>query len=88
VQIEADLLLKGTKVDGVYEEDPTANPGAKRLERLSYLDYLNRGLRVMDSTSISFCMDQQLPVIVFNIYEKGNLSRALLGEEVGSIVAQ
>ena len=87
VQIEADVLLKGTKVDGVYEDDPSANRGARRLEKLSYLEYLRRGLKVMDSTSISFCMEQELPVVVFNIYEKGNLSRALLGEGIGSTVA-
>lgn len=88
IEIEAELLIKGTKVDGVYEEDPITSPGAKRFEELSYLDYLDRGLEVMDSTAISFCMDHQLPVIVYNIYERGNLRRVLLGEEVGTLISR
>lgn len=88
VEIEAELLLKGTKVDGVYEEDPIANPTAKRFGRLSYLDILNKGLKIMDATAVSLCMDHQLPVIVFNIYERGNLRRVLIGEELGTLITK
>ncbi len=88
IEIEAELLIKGTKVDGVYEEDPITSPGAKKFEKLSYLDYLDRGLKVMDSTAISFCMDHQLPVIVYNMYERGNLKRVLIGEEVGTLIGR
>jgi uridylate kinase len=85
-EIDADILLKGTKVDGVYDEDPLVNPGAKRYERIGYLDYLSKNLKVMDATAISFCMDRSLPVVVFNIYERGTLKRVLLGEEAGTLI--
>jgi uridylate kinase len=85
-EIGADLLLKGTKVDGVYDEDPIDNPEAKRYDRISYLDYLRKNLKVMDATAISFCMDHSLPVVVFNIYERGTLKRVLLGENAGTLI--
>lgn len=88
IEIEAELLLKGTKVDGVYEEDPIINPEAKRFGKLSYLDILNKGLKIMDATAISLCMDHNLPIIVFNIYERGNLRRVLLGEKVGTLITK
>lgn len=88
IEMEAELLLKGTKVDGIYEEDPLTNPGAKRFGKLNYLEVLNRNLRIMDATAVSLCMEHQLPVIVFDIYERGNLGRVLLGEEVGTTIGR
>jgi len=88
IEMEAELLLKGTKVDGVYEEDPLINPQAKRFGRLSYLDVLNRNLGIIDATAVTLCMEHQLPVIVFDIYERGNLKRVLLGEEVGTMITK
>lgn len=86
MEIHADVILKGTKVDGVYDSDPMKNPNAVRFDTLSYLEVLKRGLKVMDATSISMCMDNNLPVIVFNLFKKGNLKKAILGEEVGTTV--
>lgn len=88
VEIEAELLLKGTKVDGVYEKDPIRNPGAKRFGRIGYLEVLNKGLKIMDATAVSLCMEHHLPVVVFDIYKRGNLKRVLLGEEVGTVIAE
>jgi uridylate kinase len=87
MEIKAEVLLKATKVDGVYTADPMLDPGAQRLERVRYLDVLERGLKVMDSTAISLCMDNGLPIIVFNIREAGNIRRIVLGEEIGSVVS-
>jgi uridylate kinase len=87
VEIQADCLLKGTKVDGVYGEDPIDNPEAERYPKISYLDYLKKNLKVMDATAISFCMDHHLPVVVFDIYERGTLRRVLLGEETGTLIS-
>ena len=86
MEIRADVILKATQVDGVYTSDPKVNPDARRLERISYMDVLNRGLRVMDSTAISLCMDNQLPIVVFDLTRRGNIRRAVLGEAVGSII--
>ena len=86
VEIGADALLKGTKVDGVYSGDPMQDPKATFIRRLSYLDVLSRGLRVMDSTAISLCMENALPIIVFNLNRNGNLKRVVVGEEVGTLV--
>ena len=85
-EIHADVILKGTKVDGVYDSDPHKNKKAKRFETLSYIDVLKKNLKVMDATSISMCMDGNLPIIVFNMFQKGNLKKAILGERVGTIV--
>lgn len=87
VEIEADAVLKGTKVDGVYDADPVKNPGATRFDSLSYIDVLNKGLRVMDATAISLCMENSLPIIVFNLNGSQNLKKVLLGEKVGTIVS-
>jgi uridylate kinase len=86
IEIEADAILKGTKVDGVYDADPVKNPGAKMFESLSYLEVVNRGLRVMDTTAVTLCMDNNLPIVVFNLTKPGNLKRVLLGESIGTKV--
>jgi len=87
IEIEADAVLKGTKVDGVYEEDPVKVPNAKRFDSLSYIDVLNRGLRVMDATAISLCMENSLPIVVFNLNGSNNIQKILQGENVGTIVS-
>lgn len=86
-EISAEIVLKGTKVDGVYDSDPVKNKKAKMYKKLSYLDVLNKGLKVMDATAISMCMDNDIPIAVFNLYEKGNLLRIISGEKIGTIVA-
>jgi uridylate kinase len=88
MEINAHAILKGTRVDGVYDSDPEKNPNARRFERLSYLDALNRGLKVMDSTAISLCMDNELPIVVFRMGKPGNLRRILYGEKVGTLVGK
>jgi len=87
VEIGADAIIKATKVDGVYSADPKRDPAAKRLDRLTYIEVLNRGLGVMDTTAISLCMDNKLPIVVFDLMEAGNIKRIVLGEPVGSIVS-
>lgn len=87
MEIKAEVILKATKVDGVYDADPQQVPDAKMFSRISYLDVLARGLKVMDTTAISMCMDNSLPIIVFNLNVPGNLKRVVLGEKVGSLVA-
>jgi uridylate kinase len=86
MEIRADVILKATKVDGVYDSDPMKNKNAKRFEQLTFLDCLNKNLKVMDSTSISLCMDHKLPIIVFNLFKRGNIKRVILGEKVGTLV--
>jgi uridylate kinase len=87
-EINADLLIKATKVDGVYEEDPTVNPDAKRFDRLTYMEALNMKVGVMDATAISLCMDNDLPMIVLNLWEPNSLERALAGDAVGTIITR
>jgi uridylate kinase len=87
VEIGADAIIKATKVDGVYSADPKLDPAARRLERLTYIEVLNRGLGVMDTTAISLCMDNKLPIVVFDLMRAGNIKRIVLGEAVGSIVS-
>lgn len=87
MEIHAEVILKATKVDGIYDKDPVKYPGARRFESLSYLDVLNKGLKVMDSTAISLCMDNKLPIIVFNLFEKSNLKKVVMGERVGTSVS-
>jgi uridylate kinase len=82
----AEVVLKATKVDGIYDADPKKNPNAKKFAELSYIDVLNRGLQVMDSTAISLCMDNRLPIVVFDLHEKGSLRRVIAGEAVGTLV--
>jgi uridylate kinase len=86
MEIKADVILKGTKVDGIYSADPMLYPEATRFEQISYLKVLEQQLRVMDTTAISLCMDNKLPIVVFNLRKPGNLKRAILGEPVGSLV--
>jgi uridylate kinase len=86
VEIGADVILKATKVDGVYDSDPVKNPSAKKFNDISYIDVLNKGLKVMDSTAISLCMDNDLPIIVFNLMKKNNIKKTLEGKKVGTIV--
>ncbi|MGO8732311.1 MAG: UMP kinase [Terriglobia bacterium] len=88
MEIKADVILKATKVDGVYDADPQKVPDAKMFSRINYLDVLSRGLKVMDTTAISMCMDNSLPIIVFNLNVPGNLKRVILGEKVGSQVVR
>ena len=88
IEIGADVILKATKVDGVYSGDPMRDPAATFFPRISYLDILNRGLKVMDSTAISLCMDNRLPLVVFNIGVRGNLMKVVQGEPVGTLVGE
>jgi uridylate kinase len=85
-EIGAEVILKATKVDGIYDVDPVLNKGARKYEELTYLDVLKRQLKVMDATAISLCMDHQIPIIVFSLKERGNIERAVLGEKVGTEV--
>lgn len=88
MEIKAEVILKATKVDGVYDADPQKVPDAKMFARISYLEVLSRGLAVMDTTAISLCMDNSLPIMVFNLNVPGNLKRVVLGEKVGSLVGR
>jgi len=87
VEIGADVIVKATKVDGIYSADPKKDPTARRIERASYIEVLNQGLGVMDTTAISLCMDNKLPIVVFDLTHAGNIKRLVLGEPVGSIVS-
>jgi len=87
MEIKADVILKGTKVDGIYTADPMTHPNATKFERISYLKVLEQGLKVMDATAISLCMDNRLPIVVFNLRTPGNLRRVITGEPVGTTVA-
>lgn len=86
-EIEADVLIKATQVDGVYDADPHKHPNAKRYDRLSYLDVLEKGLRVMDATSVSFCREYQIPMYVMRLQPAGQLRKAVLGDAVGTLVS-
>jgi uridylate kinase len=87
LELKADAILKATKVDGIYEADPMVHKDAKKLTELTYLNVLERGLKIMDASAISLCMDHEMPIIVFNLREHGNIRRVVLGENVGSRVA-
>ncbi len=86
IEIEADVIIKGTRVDGVYDSDPETNPAALRFPELSYLDVLKKGLRVMDWTAITLCQENRLPILVFNMNAPGNLKQLVLGKEIGTKV--
>jgi uridylate kinase len=86
MEIKAEVILKATKVDGIYTADPMTDPTATKFDTLSYLDVLDRRLKVMDATAISLCMDNKLPIVVFNLREPGNMKRAILGEPIGTTV--
>jgi len=88
MEMDADLLLKATKVDGVYSEDPRLNPDAERFERLTYMEALNMRVGVMDATAISLCMDNDLPIIVLDLWQPNSLEQAVTGEKVGTIITR
>ena len=85
-EIDAEVIFKATKVDGIYDSDPAKNPDAKRYESLTYTHVLANDLRVMDGTAIALCKENDIPIMVFNLFEKGNIVRAVKGEPVGTIV--
>lgn len=85
-EIKAEALIKATNVDGIYDRDPKQDKNALFLSKVSYLDVLNKNLKVMDSTAISLCMEEKIPILVFNIHKPGNLRKLLLGEKIGSVV--
>jgi len=87
VEIGAEVILKATKVDGIYTADPAKDKTAVRLPRVGYIEVLNRGLQVMDTTAISLCMDNKLPIVVFDLTRRGNIRRIVTGEPVGSVVS-
>jgi len=86
LELNCDVILKATKVDGIYDADPMKNPGAKKYPELTYMDALKERLEVMDTSAFALCMDNKLPIMVFNFFEKGNARRAVLGEPIGTIV--
>src|SRR5438093_2778245 len=86
MEIKADVILKATKVDGIYDKDPVKNPDARRFDSLTYLDVLKKGLAVMDGTAVALCKDNALPIIVYDLKQKGNLRRIVVGEKVGTMV--
>lgn len=86
MEVGAEVLLKGTKVDAVYDSDPKKNKDAKPYRNISFMDVLQKGLRVMDTAAISLCMDNNLPIIVFNVGVEGNLRRIVCGEDIGTLV--
>ena len=85
-EIDAEIILKATKVDGIYDDDPMINPEAVKLHQLTYIDVLQRGLKVMDATAISLCMENQLPIVVFNLNKTGNIQAILEGKHIGTFV--
>ncbi len=85
-EIEADVILKATKVDGLYSDDPLKNKKAKRFKSLTYIDVLKKRLKAMDATAISLCMDNKIPIVVFNLFVKGNLKKVIMGEDIGTTV--
>jgi uridylate kinase len=86
VEIEADVIVKGTRVDGVYDSDPEKNPEAFKFTKISYLDVLKKNLRIMDLTAVSLCQENDLPIIVFNMDKAGNLLKLVKGESVGTVI--
>ena len=86
MEVKAQVILKATKVDGVYDTDPMLDKKAKKFEKLSYIEVLKKGLKIMDATAISLCMDNHLPVIVFNFTKKGNIKRVVLGQKIGTVI--
>ena len=86
IEVEAEVIFKATKVDGVYSADPMKDSQATKFSELTYIDVLNKGLKVMDSTSVSLCMDNKLPMVIFNVRQPGSIKRAILGEKIGTTV--
>ena len=87
MEINADVILKATRVEGVFDKDPLEHKDATKFDKLSYIEVLNRGLKVMDSTATSMCMDNKMPIIVFNMMEKGNIKKAIIGDSIGTFVS-
>ena len=87
MEIHADVIVKATKVDGVYSADPLKVKNAKKFDQLKYIDVLKKGLKVMDATAVSLCMDNKLPIVVFNLNKEGNIKRVVLGEKIGTVVS-
>jgi uridylate kinase len=87
MEINADVLIKATKVDGIYDADPKTNPDATKYEHITFMDALSKRLRVMDSTAMSLCMENQLPIVVLDLWEEGALENAILGEKIGTLVS-
>jgi len=87
VELEADVVMKATKVDGVYSADPVRDPTATKFQRLDYLEALNRGIEVMDSTALTLCMDNGMPIVVFDLLKEGNMERVVSGDPIGTLVA-
>ena len=87
VEIKAEVILKGTKVDGVYSDDPLKNKKAKKYKTIPYIKVLDEGLKIMDSTAISLCMDNKIPIMVFNAFKKGNLKKAVMGQSIGTVIS-
>ena len=87
VELEADVVMKATKVDGVYTSDPVRDPTATKFQRLDYLEVLNRGIDVMDSTALTLCMDNGVPIVVFDLLKEGNMERVVSGDPIGTLVA-
>lgn len=85
-EINADIILKATKVDGVYTDDPLRNSSAKKFKNLKFIDVLKKNLRFMDSTAISLCMENDLPIVIFNLTQKGNIKKVVLGEKIGTVI--
>jgi uridylate kinase len=86
LEINADALLKGTKVDGVYTADPVLDPSAERIDTVSYADFLTAGYGVMDATAVSLCMENKLPIMVFDLNDEGNIRRVVAGERIGTVI--
>lgn len=87
MEIDAELLVKATKVDGVYESDPHADPNAKRFETISYIEALNLGIKVLDGTALTLCMDNQMPIVVLNLWQPDSLKHTVLGKAVGTLIS-
>jgi len=88
MEIDANVMIKATKVDGVYDSDPQTNPNAVKFEHITYIDALNQRLRALDSTAISLCMENDLPILVLNLWQTGSLEKAMLGEPIGTVIGR
>ena len=86
-EIDASVILKATKVDGIYDKDPVEHKDAVKFDHLNYIDVLNKGIKVMDSTAITFCMDNKIEIIVFNVFEEGNIQKVVIGDQIGTTVS-
>ena len=86
MEVKAEVILKATKVDGIFNADPMKVKDARMFDRISYIDVIGKGLKVMDATAISLCMENRMPIVVFNLGNSGNIKRAVLGEKIGTVV--